>query len=78
VVFFSSCVYGYGFLRGRNRSRRETLRASSTTIRDELLPFWRSKVKVTRDNKRATRCAHRRTVVVGRRSIWNWGGGGVV
>jgi len=34
------CLYDYGFLSGGQRQRRETSHASSTTIRDELLPFW--------------------------------------
>jgi len=33
-------MYGYGFLSGGKRPRCETLHASSTTVRDELLPFW--------------------------------------
>jgi len=52
-VFVCLYMYGYGFLSGGKRQRRETLHATSTTILDELLPFWRSKVKVTRVKKRA-------------------------
>jgi len=33
-------MYGYGFLSGGKRPRCETLHASSTTVHDELLPFW--------------------------------------
>ena len=44
-------VFGH-LLRGGKRWGRDILHACWPTIRARLVPFWRSKVKVTRDKNR--------------------------